>query len=649
MNDKVGLDIIRTIAATLDKAVYWIISVAYEVIKELASIDVFKDSSSFAMRVYTLIGLFMIFRISFALINYLINPDSITDKEKGGGNLIKKIVITFVLIIMTPQAFVLLKDAQNAILEDKVLERFFLGEAADGTGLAYQMDERCGGALAKSEGDYIALLVFRPFYQLEQEGTTASGAALDAATLDLFASTSGYCNADSVNSLLKFDIYNAPTSGSAGSSFGVYRVNYWFIISSLVGGVVAVLMVGFCMDVAARSIKLGFLEIISPIPIISYMDPSQSKNGMFKKWLSEVGKTWADLFIRLGALYFAVNIISSLDNIWTISSDMNHKFWVFVFIIIGALIFAKKLPSLIESILGIKLSGALTLNPLKKLSTDALGGKAAAGLIVGAGTIGAATIGGASANLLNNYKNRGKGDWNLKNNLKGVGSGLVRGAYHGATVGYGAGASGKYNTLKTSFDSIQKSSENRNLAKALVEQGVVKPGILAKQRYLIKDKYTDVIGYQGKGGSTDELKERLNQISVEKGLAEDSRRRADESLARYNTNSSEIFKTAVSQFNPFDRTYATDTNGNIQLTDKGTVNWNKNIESVDDFLRNNPITFNNATEESRFRSEYIAMSSAEQQYRDSYNELLKLNKEETKLTKQKTKFEEAKTKASNSK
>ncbi|MDD3453408.1 MAG: hypothetical protein PHN42_03980 [Bacilli bacterium] len=372
MNDKVGLDIIRSISSVLDKAVYWIISIAYEIITELAQIDIFKDTtvSDFSTRIYTLIGLFMIFKISFVLINYVINPGNITDKEKGGANLIKRIVITFVLIIMAPQLFSLMTRAQNAILDDKILERFILGQNDAGEENYYLMDERCEQqAQAESTGDYISLLIFRPFFQLE-DAETFTSVTEGENILNSFANSSGYCRAVSVKDILKPDIYNSPSSG-----FGIYRVNYWFIISSLVGGVVAILMVTFCMDIAVRSIKLGFLQIISPVPIMSYIDPSQSKGGMLKKWATEVGKTWADLFVRLGALYLAIYIISSLDNIWDVSSSTDYKYWVFVFLIIGALMFAKKLPSIIESVFGIKLSGAFKLNPLKKFQDEALGGK----------------------------------------------------------------------------------------------------------------------------------------------------------------------------------------------------------------------------------------------------------------------------------
>ena len=53
------------------------------------------------------------------------------------------------------------------------------------------------------------------------------------------------------------------------------------------------------IDVAYRSIKFFALEILSPIAIISYIDPSSGKKGVFNKWLNETFKTYISLFVRV--------------------------------------------------------------------------------------------------------------------------------------------------------------------------------------------------------------------------------------------------------------------------------------------------------------------------------------------------------------
>ena len=659
LNDKVGLDIVRSISAVLDRAVYWVISVAYDVVTGLANISIFKDEtiSEFSIRLYTLIGLFMIFRISFSLINYLINPDNLMDKEKGGGKLIQRIIITFVLIVAVPQAFNLLSEAQTALLEDKVIEKFFLGEQFDDSGNtigghSFLIDERCKTIAGKNpvtiteDGKYIAMLIYRPFFQTDS--------SLDDSIIEPFlARDTFYCEASSVSALLTPDIYNAPVISSSNAGIagtGDYRVDYWFIISALVGGVVACLMVSFCMDIAVRSIKLAFLQIISPIPIMSYIDPS-NKSSMFSKWAKEVGKTWLDLFLRLGSIYFAITIISSIDNIWDEASSTNHKYWVLLFIIIGALIFAKKLPSLIESVFGIKLSGSFNLNPFKKIRDEALFGKQLLGGTRAVGAAGISAAGAVGANLYNNYKNRDKireknpDDKHIlaKKQLYGAASGFFSGAYNGLRLGYSTGASGKGNILTASMDAVEKSSKDRNLSESLIDQNVVKnKGPFAKQRYLVKDKFTDVVGLQGKTGTTDELKDKLKQIGVQITLSEDLKRNSDEFISRFKQSSSDIFKDVASSFGLYDRSYKKDANGNIELNSNGQVAWQKSIENIDDFLRNNPINFRTSAEEAQFRRDYQSFYNAETQYRESFNEILKLQKQQKKLTSEKEDFEKVK-------
>lgn len=443
-------DAIRAIIAQLDKVIYALISVFYDIIIKLAEINVFKEGAfeETASRLYTLIGLFMLFKVSFSFINYIINPDSLNDKEKGGGNLIKHIVVSFVMIIITPFCFNLLTEAQSAILKDQIIPNFILGTNwEEGSGNTFKISEDCpNGVQITNVGDYIALMTIFPFYQLETEE------GYDQSKREELISNSNYCSATKVKELLNGDIYKS------GKKDGLYTVSYNIFISTAVGVVVALLFLGYCMDVSVRAIKLGFLEIISPIPIISYIDPGKSASGMFKKWLSEVGRTWASLFIRLIAVFFAIFIISNIDY-GNITGD--NSWYITLFIIIGALIFAKQLPKLIENILGIKLDGGFQLNPLKKVSSEALGGKiATAGLV--AGGVGAAGAIAAGRNKFKAYRDTGHGM------LSSIGAGAIGGGVGGffrtagRTVMTGSDGSlkGMKNAMKTGFASAGHSASN---------------------------------------------------------------------------------------------------------------------------------------------------------------------------------------------
>ena len=298
----------------------------------------------------------------------------------------------FVLIIIVPFCFDFLYDTQSAILEDNVIPKLILGVSPSGETTDYSdkalkiqidpdycVDDDGKKIYAKAEGvaDFVALATFRPFFQIDDEHTPNDFAGIKKK----------YCqkSASSVSKLLKSEIvYNAPHK--TGSSTHVYVVDYNIIVSTVVGIVVALLFLSFCFDAATRTIKLLFLEIIAPVAIISYVEPNSSKNGIFSKWLNEVKNTWLSLFIRLAAVFFAIYIITMFNKV------AGSSIWVTIFVIIGALIFAKQLPKLIESILGIKVDGALNLNPFKKIENEALGMK---GFSSVPGKIGAAAGGAA--------------------------------------------------------------------------------------------------------------------------------------------------------------------------------------------------------------------------------------------------------------
>ena len=87
----------------------------------------------------------MIFRLTFAFIQYLINPDTMTDKNKGAGNLVTKMIVMVVLLGSTPYMFKLAFSLQNAINEDKIIPRIIMGYSPDESNNATM-----GGMLAQS-------------------------------------------------------------------------------------------------------------------------------------------------------------------------------------------------------------------------------------------------------------------------------------------------------------------------------------------------------------------------------------------------------------------------------------------------------------------------------------------------------------------
>lgn len=375
MEQGIFMDGVRNLFAFFDSVIYGLMRNIYNLIEQITHYKLFDSVDFFTDRIYIILSIFMLFKVSFSFINYLVNPDSFTDKEKGVQKVIINIIVMFIMLISCPWAFKQLWNLQDALISENVVARIVFGDESSGL-KEYKFWDGCGEdnkSVAATNGDYLAIVVLRSFYRpyTALEIPNAGSDFADDIKDDIcYQYSHGYPGIP--ERYLQSDIYNAENDD-------YYIINYSVPASTAVGVVVLLILISFAMDVGLRVIKLSFLEIFAPIPIVSYIDPSSGKNGMFKKWIKEVGSAWVGVFIRLLALYFAVIVIKEADSLIAIGDYPGASIWVELFIVIGALMFAKQLPKLIQNITGINLDGGFNINPLKKISDQALGGKLAIG------------------------------------------------------------------------------------------------------------------------------------------------------------------------------------------------------------------------------------------------------------------------------
>ncbi len=406
MNASKGMDLIRLFFGVIDGFVYNLIAIIYNIIVDLSHISIFTEEniSQVANKIYIFLGVIMLFKVTFSLITYLINPDTLNDKTQGTGKLINHVLISLSLIIIVPYAFNFLYSAQSAILNDQILERLILGQSDTKVkSMEVMMDDEVCDYTTKTDnyGEYISLIALRPFLQVydDQNGYKKSDLIgyLDEAQKKY------YCEKGIKTKLSKSVLY----ADTADFNTGVYIFEYSFFFSTVCGILVLLLMINFCFDIAVRSVKLAFFEIIAPIPIISYIDPKSEKNGVFNKWMKQVFSTWISLFLRLAILFLVVYLISVINDNFDAMNTENSKI-VMLFLIIGALMFAKQAIPLIENIFGIKLDKTVQLNPFKKISDQAIGGKqlvAAPGKALATGIGLGVSAGGAIAGQIKKSQN----------------------------------------------------------------------------------------------------------------------------------------------------------------------------------------------------------------------------------------------------
>ena len=450
----------RNIFFLIDDVIYRQIPKIYDLLITIARTSPLSQANiaDLASRIYKLLAVFMMFKVILSLIMYVVNPDDFSDKSKGVSKLVTNIVISLALLVLTPYFFSYAYQFQTIILEDNALATIIFGN-----------DIGEDSHVLQDAGKQIAYLASSPFLTPNLEYFACSIITIDSVGSDGkvhtqlnpdcfgFSDVYAYYEKDSEcmervddnsqgfvtlcgaldesksenDSYLSKEDVQTYAAGVLNGNFNltfrkklvtamyevpyhlnktkVFAFDYSFIMSTIVGVVTLLFLITTCMDVALRSIKLAFLQLIAPIPILSYIDPKSGKDGMFKKWYQLCLKTYLALFLKLLALYFAIYIISKIGHmVDIIDGSYVTNGLIKIFIIIGALMFAKNFTKILES-LGVKLDGGFQLNPFKKLENEALGmkkpaafaNKLAKGILTspvsGLQTLGKKTIGGIDA------------------------------------------------------------------------------------------------------------------------------------------------------------------------------------------------------------------------------------------------------------
>lgn len=346
-------DMMRVIFFFLDSIVYSLIPVVYRGIFALYDIDKIIGVgntqnllNTAKETVYSFLAIFMFFRVAFSLITMLVDPSLIDDKSKGAKKIVLNIFICLGLIVVVPVFFRVAKNIQTRILEEKIIERAVGGDI-------YSNDQNY------NLGNELALSTWSVFLQ----PVVDEGDAYDA-WKGVFESGNPTIWPLPVLATHLNDTTGGILGGLATKIAGVaailratgtvtYQLGYIWLISGLVGIYVVWTMIKLLIDVAYRSIKFLLLEVISPIAIISYIDPKSSEKGLFSKWLSETLKTYLSLFIRI-FIFAMVSVILKQISVSSFFDEGNIL--TRLFFILALVAFMKTAPKFIDNLFGTEIS-----------------------------------------------------------------------------------------------------------------------------------------------------------------------------------------------------------------------------------------------------------------------------------------------------
>lgn len=339
------VDAIRSLMITFCSLIYRLIVFCFDVFEKIgAANDILSTDIivNITNKISLILGLFMIFRLTFAFIQYLINPDTMTDKNKGAGNLVTKMIVMVVMLGSTPYMFKLAFSLQNAINEDKIIPRIIMGYSPDESNNATM-----GGMLAQS--------TFYTFFRIN-ENVTCKDSDADLALVITDAIKEDLKSAD-FSLLSTFVNQKCNLNDDSSKKDYIYELDAGGLGCLVIGVAVLYIVFIFTIQLAVRLFQLAYLQVIAPIPIMMYITPKGDEK--LKKWGSQCLTTFLDYFLRTAIIYFVLYLIqeiisnfdsSSLSSIWQTGNNVASKSYILGVLIIGLLAFAKKVPNLIKEI-----------------------------------------------------------------------------------------------------------------------------------------------------------------------------------------------------------------------------------------------------------------------------------------------------------
>lgn len=366
---------LRTFSGIIASILYDFIVDLYNVFMYTARAEILEDS--FIQQIYNkvgmILGLFMVFKLAFSLIQSLVDPNKFSDEKSGFAGIIKRSVIAVVLLGITPSIFDMAFDLQNLIVgsandTDNIIYKLVVGSSPS------QSAESFGHTIATEL--YFGFFTENDPYKLEQglevEYPDEGGVALtvhDYAYLKSAVASGTISFKDTVE-------YLSITSG------GQYVIKWDELFAIGFALFMIYILISYCIQVATRVIQLAYLQLIAPVPILSYISDPE---GAFKNWIKQCTTTYLDLFIRLAIIYFIItvstmilNAVNNYDSVLFSSTgldkDSSTFFWVKLFLIIGLLMFGKRVPDLFKELFPNMGGGAASLGfgvkSLKKNLTD---------------------------------------------------------------------------------------------------------------------------------------------------------------------------------------------------------------------------------------------------------------------------------------
>lgn len=363
-------DILRELAINIAMIFSGFIGTLYDTIISLGSARIFSSEFyvEFAKKLGTVLGIFMLFRLMFSLINYMLDPDKIKDQKIGAGKMVTRVIVVIVLLASYNNLFDYLYKFQEKIINSDLI-----------VGLFYDQDNSVIQNGGKFALQYSAIL---SSIHNEMDDT---GYSLGSATDFIAFYRDGYESAFrwSLRFIVmkkKTDIFNVPVLGNLAADFasafeGIKgnEMSVYYYSFDAVPCLIFVIFLAYSLFVYAiklgvRVAQLAFMQMIAPVPIIAYMDP---KSDALKKWAKILVSSYIQVFIMMIVFYFigffSYKMIGE-DVIIINNAAFGSEWLVRLLIMCGLLILANKFPDMLKQMFNLGDTGDYGLSLKKTLA-----------------------------------------------------------------------------------------------------------------------------------------------------------------------------------------------------------------------------------------------------------------------------------------
>lgn len=371
----------------LDAIVYNLVCWFYEIFLFLAKINLFnyEDYNNIVKRIYIVLGVIMLFILSYSLLRAVINPDEFAKGENSFPNIIKNVIVSLVIITVLPTVFDVAFRVQAVILNSDVIGKLILSD-------------NFSTSVVSNGGHTMASTVFRAFIRVDENIGASSDYASEAPAIENHLNEAF----TAIEQGQSFMIFTNGFTDSYNNSYSFPElivnnaIDYTYIVSTAAGVFILWTVLLFCFDLGIRAIKLIYYQLIAPVAVVCRVLPGKKAKPVFDNWLKYTISTFIEVFIRIFVMYLGVYLIrlvkDRMGDIFSAATQSNlgtvQKYFVMAFLVMGIVAFIRQAPKLIQDVFGFE-SGGLNLG-FKKAMAERLG---AGGALAAAGLVGGAAGG----------------------------------------------------------------------------------------------------------------------------------------------------------------------------------------------------------------------------------------------------------------